>query len=435
MTTRKPVQVPDDADLIRQLNATPGLDLGRNGRLVRVASADRRTDQASRAKFEWVSTEGVRYNLVAGRGVAEEYANTQAFFRAFPDLGIRPAALLRLPGADVAVFEHFEGMNLEALLADGSVSVDEARRLLDRLMDRLESEAVPVPVEEGVAALDALLAEVRGQTVWGTLDRLFLDTTVPPLLRRTLASAGLRRRWTNGDFVARNILVNRRGECRLRDCEFAACTPFAASDFLRFGEFSDVPEELRDQVRRRVPGDPRWWRIHFCLDQAGKLALVRSPEAFHFDAEALLERLLQETQEGGEQRPASCLFRSRADYEALSKHAVGLREQYDALHKHARGVREQYDALLKHANGLQEQYDALLKHVNGLQEQYETLLKHADGLLEQWNLLERHASALQQANETLSAQVDLSARERAALLRRIDLLKHPWRRLRRRSAE
>ena len=415
MNTTNRSDLLDEAELSRRLAATPGLDLGREGRLVRLPPVDRRTETTHRVQFEWVCADGVRYNLVAGAGAAGEYAGTQAFYRAFPALGIRPAALLEVQGVDVAVLDHFEGRCLEELLAEGAVAADEARRLLDGVIDRLEAETAAVSAGEAFAALDALQAETGGLAVWGVLDRHFLDEVVFPLLRRTLDPAGLRRRWTTGDFVARNLLVGRQGNCRLKDCEFAASSPFAAADFLRFGEFSGVPEPLKAHVRRRLPGDPRWWRIHFCLDQACKLARVRAPEAMVYDAGALIERLVREMQEGEASPSASCLGRLRSDCDALQRHTTGLQKHCDAL-------QAQYDAL-------QAQYDALDRHTAELQRQYDALQQHTGGLQEQWNLLERHARELQQTHAALAARAEALSRERAELIGHIDLLKHPWRRL------
>ena len=422
MVTQNKGDLLDDAELSRRLAATPGLDLGREGRLVRLPPVDRRTETTRRVQFEWVCADGVRYNLVAGAGAAGEYAGTQAFYRAFPALGIRPAALLEVQGVDVAVLDHFEGRSLEELLAEGAVAEDEARRMLDEVIDRLEAGTSTVSAGEALAALEALQAEIKGLEVWGVLDRHYLDEIVFPQLRRTLDPAGLRQRWTTGDFVARNLLVGRQGGCRLKDCEFAVCSPFAAADFLRFGEFSDVPEPLKEHVRRRLPGDPRWWRIHFCLDQACKLARVRAPEAFVYDAGRLIERMVRETQDRVASPSASCLARLRSDCDALQRHTTGLQEHYDAL-------QAQYDAIQTQYDALQAQYDALDRHTAELQQHYDALQQHTGGLQEQWNLLERHAQELQRTHEVLAARAEAMSRERAELIGHIDLLKHPWRRL------
>jgi hypothetical protein len=58
----------------------------------------------------------------------------------------------------------------------------------------------------------------------------------------TSASWGpLIRRWSNGDFVGRNLLVNAQGDLRLIDYEHAALTHFGSGDWVRLVPFSKVP--------------------------------------------------------------------------------------------------------------------------------------------------------------------------------------------------
>lgn len=395
----------DEQELTKQLTAAPGIDSGCDGRLVRLPPSDLRTDSTVRAKYEWRDAAGIRYNLVAGQGAGDELERTEGFYRTYPDLSVRPALRLDVGGYEVAVFEHFDGRSFEALLASGELSLNGARELLDNLIDRLEAPSIPADEAAIRCALDALCAQVRACPVWGLLDLQFLDQVVFPLLETTCPRDRLRLRWTNGDFVARNILVNERGEYRLIDGEFASQTPFADADYFRFGEFSDVPEALREHVLQRLPGEPRWWRIHFCLDQVCKLTQVRPAAALPFDVAALFERLLRETWELADLSRATCLHLPRQTFHALERHARGLQEQYEELQRHASELQSQYEALHEHSNGLQAHYGALQSHC-------ESLTAHATNLQIQCDV---------QALELVQIRS-----EKADLTRRLHRIKRPW---------
>ena len=378
----------DETALSHQLAAVPGLDLGPNGHLVPLpATADLRDPHALRHHFEWICDNTPRYHLVAGPQVSIDFENTKLFHSRFPDLAIRPIALLQIPGSSVAVLEHFDGQTLETALSSNRLSTPDALSLLDRLLDRLDDNIPPATPAEISEDLSLLREELFSSPVWGTLDLQFFASTVFPFLQNAFSSFPLMRRWTNGDFTPRNILVDANHQVRLIDFEFAAQSSLAAADYFRFGEFSTLPPEVNHHVARRLPGDPRAWCIHFCLDQARKLARIRTFESFAFDAEALLLRLLREF--ALDSTRSSCLVRSRQEYDGLALHAQELQHNYDeltahssALQIHSETLQTQFDSLLvrynellSHSNSLQGHYDALAQHTRNLQAAYDTLAK------------------------------------------------------------
>lgn len=377
----------DESELAAALAATPGLDLGPDGRLAPRPPNTLRNDRSRRLLYHWTSRDSIRYHLVAGPRSADEFEKTRAFHQAYPSLGVRPVALLRASGLDVAVLEHVEGQTLEKALASGALSLHDAQTLVDQTLDTLDAAAQPAEPEAALHELDALREDLLAVPALGPLDLLFFDQIVFPFLRTSLPGGSWTRRWTTGDFVARNLLLDAKGHLRLIDSEFAAPSVLASADAFRFGEFSNVPDELKSHVRRRLPGQAAWWSIHFCVDQLRKLAAVRPPDAFPFDAEDLLARLLRETRAAETLPAASCLFRSRTHYDELALHSRDLQTQYDELQaqfghlqSHAGDLQSRYDALAAHAQELQTQYDALLAHSNTLQGHYESLAAHAHNL-------------------------------------------------------
>ena len=416
----------DESKLAAALAAAPELDLGHGGLLVASPPNPLRNDSARRRLFLWSVDGQIRYHVVAGPRAADEFEKTRAFHQAHPSIGVRPAALLNAADTRVAVLEHVEGPSLESALASGAISIPQAESLLDQLLDALDSSAEPSDSEAALRELDSLRLDLLAIPALGPLDALFFDHLLFPLLRAGLPDAPCSRRWSNGDFVARNLLLDPHGRLRLIDFEFASPSALAASDAFRFGEFSAVPDELKAHVRRRLPGDPRWWSLLFCAAQLRKLSAVRPPDAFLFDAEDLLLRLLRETLPADSLPRPSCLFRSRTDSSSLARHSQDLQTRYDDLSRHSLEAQSRYDELQAHAAALRTQYEELSRHSRELQAQYgelltkyNELLAHSNTLQSHYDSLAAHARNLQTAADENAARAARADAERDSLSARI----------------
>jgi hypothetical protein len=404
----------DERALTRALEAAPNLDCGTGGRLARLPAKEWRNDAPSSLRFHWITAERVRYQIDAGPQISETFAKVESFFEMYPDLGIRPLALLHLAGLDVAVYEHFEGQTMEQALASGTLTPQDANRLLDRLIYRLDATALPTTAEDLGRELALLRQDVLSHPAWGTLDIEFFEQAAFPCLHAALSSVPLLKRWTNGDFIARNVILGASGDdMRLIDCEFAAFTPLAAADYFRFAEFSEVPDGVLEHVRARLTGPDRLWEVHFCLDQARKLARIRSPQALAYDSECLLLRLLQAMQDQSSPvRPPTCLYRSRDDYDDLNRHARKLQARYEELHRHSENLQQKYAVLHKHCEALQKHYEALDRQAREWRETSDTHAKEA-----------QDAAA---ARDDCAQRLASTEQERAALAQRIHRLPRPW---------
>jgi prefoldin subunit 5 len=418
-----PTFTVDDSQLARLLADAPDLDLGANGQLVRRPDDAPRDDQRPRIHYEWTCPDRIRYNVLAGPGAASDYQRTRAFHDAFPDLGIRPAALLPLPGGHACVLEHFDGEPLEAALAANRLPLPDAIALLDRVLAHLDATARPPTPDDVRRELDSIRDDIYACPVWGTLDLHLFDDHVFPALRAACDPSILRLRWSNGDFIARNLLVDAAGDVRLIDCEFAALTAFAPADAFRFAEFSAVPDELLRRVRRHVPGNPLWWDLHFCVDQARKLGATRSPREFALHAGNLLRRAWRTHQSLAPPPHTSRLLDFLDDLDHLAQHSRSLQSRYDELAAHDRDLQTQFDDIQTQFGSLHAKYDSLQTHAQDLQTHCDALAQHADGLQRAYEALDAHAKSVEAARDALAAQLAQALAEHAQFLHR---LKRPW---------
>ncbi|MDA8774944.1 glycosyltransferase family 4 protein [Opitutales bacterium] len=73
------------------------------------------------------------------------------------------------------------------------------------------------------------------------------DHEVFPLLKQNLECIKKPTcRWTNGDFIDRNLLINKSGKIVIIDTEFAQKTYFPKEDWIRFYAFSSLRKEIRE---------------------------------------------------------------------------------------------------------------------------------------------------------------------------------------------
>jgi len=124
----------------------------------------------------------------------------------------------------------------------------------------------PQPSQPPRKSIDFLLG--AGLPIFSGLDQQFLQSVIFPFIRSGALSGPQQTRWTNGDLIARNVLVDSRGGVRLVDYEFAGRTHFYAEDWWRWHSESKLPSEALD-----LPGSPKasaetWQEAYFILRHA-----------------------------------------------------------------------------------------------------------------------------------------------------------------------
>jgi glycosyltransferase involved in cell wall biosynthesis len=238
---------------------------------------DRRADQAHDA---WVAhlPDGAIAKLTVGRNLGDRAERHAALARACPSHV--PALLFHepLPAGEVLAEEFFDGVPLESALREDRLPREKAKAGFTALCSALAATGIPSTETARQAEWRVWTERLVALPVWTQAEATRLRESLLPSLYPLLAATPPVTRWTNGDFLSANILLNAAGETRLIDAEFAMQTHFFAEDAVRFRALSPAvrssPGLFADAIGE--PGLP--WHLYFWLRQLQLEAENNSPE-------------------------------------------------------------------------------------------------------------------------------------------------------------
>jgi hypothetical protein len=174
------------------------------------------------------------------------------FYRACPSIVCKPLFFVKHEGFDFLGIEFAEGVNAETAYAAQALSADALVQSLTVLDAALSQTEEPSTSEAAAAELDGLLLALRHSELLSGPDQALLESFIVPKLKSALLTGEPKTRWTNGDFIARNMIVGRRG-AKLVDYEFAARTHFYGEDWARLSRYSAaLPAAALDLVNARL---------------------------------------------------------------------------------------------------------------------------------------------------------------------------------------
>jgi hypothetical protein len=206
-----------------------------------------RRDFLTRASFRVSIGSRTVCHLTVGSNLEELWKRSRDFAAACPEITARPLFLHRTPRVDYLGLEFIEGADLETLALQGELEGEKARALIGELVSGLESTLQDSDHSAASAELEALFASLCDSPVFSGLDQQFLQDFVFPFIRKGALASPSRTRWTNGDFIPRNVRIDQRGRPRIVDYEFACRTHFHREDSWRWAFFNrQLPASIRN---------------------------------------------------------------------------------------------------------------------------------------------------------------------------------------------
>jgi glycosyltransferase involved in cell wall biosynthesis len=227
-----------------------------------------RRDYLTRASFRVFSGKRAICHLTVGKNLIDLQMRTRAFAEACPKIVCPLLFWHQSAGWDYLGIELVEGQNLETLVLEGRLKPADAVAQVAKVVAALEGTLLPSTAESAAQEIDRFFSWVQASPIFSGLDQQFLQSVIFPFIRSGALSGPQQTRWTNGDLIARNVLVDSRGGVRLVDYEFAGRTHFYAEDWWRWHSESKLPPEALD-----LPGSPKasaetWQEAYFILRHA-----------------------------------------------------------------------------------------------------------------------------------------------------------------------
>jgi O-antigen biosynthesis protein len=252
-----------------------------------------RRDYLSKASYRVRAENRTVCHLTVGRNLTKLWERTRSFASACPEITCRPLFCHRSKEWDYLGIEFFDGQNLESLVLEGQLTPAEALKHSGEALAALERTLQVSSAEAAAQEIATLFAQVRALPIFAEFDQIFLQQAVFPFVRAGALTGPFRTRWTNGDFIPRNVLVDQEGKTRLVDYEFAARTHFFTEDAWRWRIFSTLPPEARELpgLGDRSTNEP-WLEAFFLLRQLVLAHEINGAQRAGIDLQPAINRLV-----------------------------------------------------------------------------------------------------------------------------------------------
>ncbi len=220
-------------------------------------------DRADATRSTWRArlADGRVAKLTVGPALAALAARHRAFARACPSLVPVPLFFESSPAGDVFAEEFFAGTPVDAL------PVDHAAHAIAQAATALAGTARRSTPGARQQEWNEWTAQLLAAPAWNDTERTALRDSLLPRLFGALTTEPPTTRWTNGDFLAANLLADAHGAVRLVDCEFAQATHFWREDAVRFHTLSPLARQHPALFTSAIPDAGPAWHLFFWLRQ------------------------------------------------------------------------------------------------------------------------------------------------------------------------
>jgi glycosyltransferase involved in cell wall biosynthesis len=222
---------------------------------------------ASRTSWRVSLPAGGEAKLTLGGDLSALTGRHAALAKACPAITTAQLGYVRLPSGDALLESFFEGPTLESAAAGHLLPATVIRQALANMVASLASTEEPSTETARAAEWSNWSKQLIDLPVWQPGEASSLAQVILPGLYSRVANLPATTRWTNGDFLPANILLNAQGESRLIDAEFAARTHFFAEDSVRFRVLSPLVHEHPDLLAGLLPEPALPWHLFFWLRQ------------------------------------------------------------------------------------------------------------------------------------------------------------------------
>ena len=200
----------------------------------------------------------------------DRFQQTRNFSEAFPEHTLAPIHFFQDYSLDFLCHDYFNGKPIREALEKRILPEERISKLFNLLIKNLQNEEQKCKDnnEGPVKELNSLFEKIRSIKVLPKDVVNKFDNEIFPLLEKNLDTIITPTyRWTNGDFIDRNLLINKSGKIVIIDTEFAQKTHFPKEDWMRFNVFSSIQEKFR--TANLLPQGPElsWYSLYFWTRQ------------------------------------------------------------------------------------------------------------------------------------------------------------------------
>ena len=226
-----------------------------------------RQAQATRSAWRVTLPTGASAKLTLGSDLGLIATRQTALAAACPSIAAAPLFFAKLPSGDALAESFFSGETLEKAANAAQLPAATLSAALAQVSQALALTEQASSEMARAAEWQAWCQQVVALAAWQPTEKVTLAELILPALYQRLTQTPSTTRWSNGDFLPANILVQASGAVRLIDAEHATRTHFYREDAVRFNLLSPAARSQPALFRAHLPDPGPAWHLYFWLRQ------------------------------------------------------------------------------------------------------------------------------------------------------------------------
>jgi GT2 family glycosyltransferase len=194
--------------------------------------------------------------LTYGYNLQGTFEKSKLFHKALPFLSCQPRFIINGNDFDLVGQEFFDGKPLDLMFAESKISEKQVEHIIDDIKKHLLNIEKPSTTEAICLELNAFIENIFSNDNLTETDIDILKREIIPYLQNFISNTKPLIRWSTGDLIARNILINDNNHYKIIDCEFARETHFFDEDWVRLGSYgkeSFISLKLVKLIKENTP--------------------------------------------------------------------------------------------------------------------------------------------------------------------------------------
>ena len=168
------------------------------------------------------------------------------FYEKYENISIKPIYFDSIANWSFFVQEYFDGRTIDKLYDEGLISEDDVNTIIKKIHCEFDSKLESSDLSSFLNEFNHFKENFLKIPYLSNSDRYFFEKNIfDELLNSIECESDFSCRVSNGDLVARNILVSQNLEVRVIDCEYSILTHFHKDDFARLSWFTNDSFRIR----------------------------------------------------------------------------------------------------------------------------------------------------------------------------------------------
>ena len=177
-------------------------------------------------------------HLTYSKNLKQTYLNSKIIYNLIPKYSCRPLFLIEKDDNSLFGQEYFDGIPINEFYYLNSNYEDEINNIFSQIKSVFDKMLKTSTKESVINEFDNFVEKLLKISYFSDFDRYFLNKLVFPKIINWINTKSPMIRWTQGDLVVNNILVNKSKDFKIIDCEFASESHFYNEDWVRLKKFT-----------------------------------------------------------------------------------------------------------------------------------------------------------------------------------------------------